>query len=69
MKTPLYPDITYIMFGIMIDLFDLEMRYLQTGNKEILDQIEYLSWLLEYWENQMIKIHGEDIFDLRIFIG
>lgn len=69
MKTPLYPDITYILFSIMLDHFELEMRYLKTGDKEILQQLEYLSWLMEYWENQMIKIHGEDIFDIRIFIS
>ena len=63
-----YNDLLHIMFDIMVTLIDLEYRYAETGDPELLTIIEYNGWLLEYWEVQMYSIYGYYSFDLSLFL-
>ncbi len=65
---PKYTDITNIMFDIMLQTFELELEYARTRDPNLLPQIEYLSCLIDFWEEQLYKIYGINIFDIRDFL-
>ena len=67
-KPAMFPDIHFIMFDILLRIIDLEFEYASTRNVEILKQVEYHNWLLEYWEQKSYELYGGYAFDPFMFI-
>ena len=67
-KSAMFPDIHFIMFDILLRIIDLDFEYASTRNIEVLRQIEYHNWLLEYWEEKSYELCGGYVFDPFMFI-
>ena len=64
---PMFVEISFIMFHILLDIIEMEFDYAATGNEELLIIIEYNNWLLDYWEKKLFEIHGYHAFDPMLF--
>ena len=66
---PLYHDISVIMLDIMLNIMELEWAYMESGDPNLLTQIEYNGWLLEYWEGVMFSLCGHYAFDFTLLLN
>ena len=65
---PLYSDISHITLDIMVTLMELEWEYLATNDPDLLSQIQYYSWLFDYWEDIVFKMTGRYSFDFTLLL-
>ena len=65
---PLYSDISHITLDIMVTLMELEWEYLVTNDPDLLSQIQYYSWLFDYWEDIVFKMTGRYSFDFTLLL-
>lgn len=65
---PLYSDISHITLDIMVTLMELEWEYLVTNDPDLLCQIQYYTWLFDYWEDIVFKMTGRYSFDFTLLL-
>lgn len=65
---PVYSDISHITLDIMVTIMELEWEYLATNNPDLLIEIQYHTWLFDYWEDIVFKMTGRYSFDFTLLL-